>query len=348
MEPHVAKFYVIILSPEQLNGLCAHLNLGLAGLSLPIADDADDADVIEAMKALRSHTRAGELALCRKTRDAATGVQRRWSLVVRSDGGGFTRWSSGPTSASFSTYDTPVWHRPKDECGGGSAWAAGFIHGVHFASDTKLLVQVMRHADLLAALCQESAGDFSRVTAAELAAAEATFADKDARLPSAGADAALVAAAPEPAAARREIEATLAGLRSAGALAILRAKGPAAAAVARGVELHELGCAAMEVTLDSPEWEAILTGLRAALPPTVLLGVGTVMDDTVSLLPRLKALGATFALSPIDPVGFVGECQRLGLLAIPSAFTSNECWACLLYTSPSPRDQRGSRMPSSA
>ena len=35
----------------------------------------------------------------------------------------------------------------------------------------------------------------------------------------------------------------------------------------------------------------------------------------------------TFALSPIDPVGFVGECQRLGLLAIPSAFTSNECWA---------------------
>ena len=59
----------------------------------------------------------------------------------------------------------------------------------------------------------------------------------------------------------------------------------------------------------------------------MLLGVGTVMDDTVSLLPRLKALGATFALSPIDPVGFVGECQRLGLLAIPSAFTSNECWA---------------------
>ena len=28
---------------------------------------------------------------------------------------GFTRWSSGPTSASFSTYETPVWHRPKDE-----------------------------------------------------------------------------------------------------------------------------------------------------------------------------------------------------------------------------------------
>ena len=34
-----------------------------------------------------------------------------------------------------------------------------------------------------------------------------------------------------------------------------------------------------------------------------------------------------WSFSPIDPVGFVGECQRLGLLAIPSAFTSNECWA---------------------
>ena len=221
----------------------------------------------------------------------------------------------------------PVWHKPKDECGGGSAWAAGFIHAFNFSSTPLVGSNQLRRADLLAALCQESAGDFSRVTAAELAAAEASFAGKEARLPGAGADAALVAAAPEPAAARREIEATLAGMRSAGALAILRAKGPAAAAVARGVELASLGCAAMEVTLDSPEWEDILTGLRAALPPTVLLGVGTVMDDTVSLLPRLKALGATFALSPIDPVGFVGECQRLGLLAIPSAFTSNECWA---------------------
>ena len=28
--------------------------------------------------------------------------------------------------------------------------------------------------------------------------------------------------------------------------------------------------------------------------------------------------------------------------------TFSELWNCLLYTSPSPRDQRGSRMPSSA
>ena len=36
--------------------------------------------------------------------------------------------------------------------------------------------------------------------------------------------------------------------------------------------------------------------------------------------------------------------QILGTLDIPS----NKAESCLLYTSPSPRDQRGSRMPSSA
>ena len=39
------------------------------------------------------------------------------------------------------------------------------------------------------------------------------------------------------------------------------------------------------------------------------------------------ALGASFALSPIDPVGFVDECARHGVLAVPSALTSNEMWA---------------------
>ena len=50
------------------------------------------------------------------------------------------------------------------------------------------------------------------------------------------------------------------------------------------------------------------------------------MDDTVCDLARAAAAGCTFALSPIDPLGFVDECHRRGVLAVPSAFTSNECW----------------------
>ena len=48
------------------------------------------------------------------------------------------------------------------------------------------------------------------------------------------------------------------------------------------------------------------------------------MDETVSEVGTAAALGATFALSPIDPIGFVDECHRRGVLAVPSAFTSNE------------------------
>ena len=43
---------------------------------------------------------------------------------------------------------------------------------------------------------------------------------------------------------------------------------------------------------------------------------------------------------PVDVVGVVGNHETLRDVA--------EFYGCLLYTSPSPRDQRGSRMPSSA
>ena len=42
----------------------------------------------------------------------------------------------------------------------------------------------------------------------------------------------------------------------------------------------------------------------------------------------------------------VVQCPKGGVLEIESKFES--VYDCLLYTSPSPRDQRGSRMPSSA
>ena len=87
-----------------------------------------------------------------------------------------------------------------------------------------------------------------------------------------------------------------------------------------------------QVTLDSSDWLAILRGLRDGLEArgqlgSVRLGVGTVMDDSVGVLHLAADAGATFALSPIDPMGFVDECHRLGLLPVPSAFTSNEWWA---------------------
>ena len=50
-----------------------------------------------------------------------------------------------------------------------------------------------------------------------------------------------------------------------------------------------------------------------------------------------------------DLTGFQDFAKLISVLLISLVcLLSQLLWACLLYTSPSPRDQRGSRMPSSA
>ena len=70
------------------------------------------------------------------------------------------------------------------------------------------------------------------------------------------------------------------------------------------------------------------------------------------MAPDWNKLGASFADSSSVLIVDVdctadGErtCQRMGVRGYP---TIKYFMSCLLYTSPSPRDQRGSRMPSSA
>ena len=59
-----------------------------------------------------------------------------------------------------------------------------------------------------------------------------------------------------------------------------------------------------------------------------------------SLAPLLAHLANLLTSQELDKIDFVSaDFQYQGLMPFPS---------CLLYTSPSPRDQRGSRMPSSA
>lgn len=58
--------------------------------------------------------------------------------------------------------------------------------------------------------------------------------------------------------------------------------------------------------------------LTEKLPADVCIGVGTVMDDTVCCLEEIRQLGGKFALSPINPTGFINECHRVGLVAVPA------------------------------
>lgn len=299
---------------DQLIGLAA---LEIGPLSHELTSDSDDALCFGLMRQLQEKWKCKRIVVCRKTRDSG-GLQCRWSLLTEMK-------HDSNVIVECSTRALPVLHIPKDECGGGSAWAAGLIHALHVAPISTL--SALRRADLLSALCQETVGDFSRVSGDELRAAEQRFADVEARLLGAASTLQVPAAFPKDNAAKREIETTLGLLKAAGVLPILRAKGSPEVAVKRGIELASMGCRAMEVTLDSSDWQSVLAGLRSELPPQVALGIGTVMDDSVKQLRVARSLGATFALSPIDPIGFVEECQKLGVLAIPSAFTSNECWA---------------------
>ena len=64
-------------------------------------------------------------------------------------------------------------------------------------------------------------------------------------------------------------------------------------------------------------------------------------------------IGSPSAGAPVPSTGYDGvHFSRLGHFSLDinerSNFQARELKTCLLYTSPSPRDQRGSRMPSSA
>ena len=70
------------------------------------------------------------------------------------------------------------------------------------------------------------------------------------------------------------------------------------------------------------------------------------LDDLVAAAAAdgQPALGITDHGNMYGVLDFYQSCNKAGIKPI----IGTEAYICLLYTSPSPRDQRGSRMPSSA
>eukprot|EP00048_Salpingoeca_helianthica_P015701 m.228137 g.228137 ORF g.228137 m.228137 type:complete len:640 (-) comp17410_c0_seq1:45-1964(-) len=335
IKPHAAPLQILIFSTTTFRELA-----DLTHLSLPSLPDDSASTWPAAMAAARVAWGMPRLAVCFKTR-AADGLQRRWSVIATATG-------------LHTTVNQPVLHRPRDECGGGSAWAAGILDAFWNglleetsqatpADPTVLchdssVAAAARHADLLAAMCQETIGDHSHVTRAQLSAVEDAHKNAEVNLctlfprdpgPAAAPLTTLpcvpTTARPPPPNHAAALDETYQRLLAAGVVAILRAKNPDAA-IARAKELISIGCRAIEVTLDSTDWRRVLREIAAGAPAHVAVGVGTVMDDTVCLLPEIAALGGQFALSPINPIGFIDACHEVGVLAVPSGFTSNELW----------------------
>lgn len=120
-----------------------------------------------------------------------------------------------------------------------------------------------------------------------------------------------------------EIAQVLARMRNAKVIAVLRGKNKQRL-VDRGLELAQLGCRCMEVTLDSPEALCVVRELRQQLPRSVLLGAATAMGAAQAA--EAISAGAMFITSPIAAVDIIGVCHEAGVLAIPAGLTPTEIY----------------------
>ena len=96
----------------------------------------------------------------------------------------------------------------------------------------------------------------------------------------------------------------------------------------------------------NPEHPPLVKTLAAL--PLLFIDVTLKPDDEAWALRRQWEFGKRFLYrwNDADRLLFWGRLPIVGLGALLGL--SVFCWACLLYTSPSPRDRQKSRMPSSA
>ena len=297
VRPRMRMFHVLVLSPESLASIAE-----IEGMSKPTSYEEN----IQALAELRRRFLIPHLC-CTFKRPETDGKQKRWSVVSHAFG-------------MDSTEDDAVIHSPIENLGGGDAWLAGFIDALseHGQGPVSPLIGALR-GDLLAALCQNTTGDVSTVTREELDEYESKreFTSGKQRWLEISSE------------SRDEvrIEANLNRLRDAGVIAILRGHNPQRMHQ-RGLALAQMGCTAIEVTLDSPHALEVVRGLRQDLDVNeVMIGVGTLLD--VEMIDQCLDAGAEFALSPTNPDGMIAKCHAAGLLAVPGVANSDELEAAL-------------------
>jgi len=154
-QPYNDKFWVIVLAIGDVLNIIKEEGLAKADPSLDIPAGTPHTSPIwhKALLAIRQKLKVKWLVCCFKTRN-----ERNLQ----------TRWSSVATAAGISnTIQIPTLHTPKEDVGGGSAFFAGFvdyvIQSLSEGNKEVNLVKALRRADLLAALCQETLGDWSSV-----------------------------------------------------------------------------------------------------------------------------------------------------------------------------------------
>ena len=115
----------------------------------------------------------------------------------------------------------------------------------------------------------------------------------------------------------------------------------------QSVLLTGSGCGVRDLTFWHPEQQVTESVESASKSPLVIRGqAGVVTIENITLINPYRGIDLSQA-STCCLRGIYGSPLHCGLSADRS-FAVSRYDSCLLYTSPSPRDQRGSRMPSSA
>ena len=80
---------------------------------------------------------------------------------------------------------------------------------------------------------------------------------------------------------------------------------------------------------------------------TIDIYPGSVLGSEVECIEQLQ--NGSLAMTKTSAAALEGFVPEMAVFGFPYLFRDEaHCWSCLLYTSPSPRDKRQSRMPSSA
>ena len=286
----------------------------------------------------------------KRTNVLKAGGNRRFSAVAFAG-------KHGAAKSYACTAEMGVEHHPIQALGGGDAWVAGFLSGLlSQPADCTVspdnLASALRRGDLLAALSQETHGDFSAVTTAQLRAAETRWAGRVAQLP------------PPADAKRPRLEnggASGASGASGHAAAVVLSK-PVGAGVVVGASRPQMTQAQVieamgrtrlvpVVALDDatdavPVGNAMLAGglkvveivFRTAAAeealarmcrhvPGLVIGAGTVLD--VAQAQRAVAAGAQFIVAPGLNATVVRWCLDNGVAVMPGVATPTEMEAAM-------------------
>jgi 2-dehydro-3-deoxyphosphogluconate aldolase/(4S)-4-hydroxy-2-oxoglutarate aldolase len=106
-----------------------------------------------------------------------------------------------------------------------------------------------------------------------------------------------------------------------GAVAVVRLHSTEAA-IRVADALHAGGVTALEITVTVPDAFSVIEAITKRFGDEVCVGVGTVLD--VETVQRAVAAGARYVVSPVFRRAVIDESHRLGVPAMPGAFTPTE------------------------